>query len=326
MPNASITAVNVDPILTEISVAYALEENMYAHSRVFPVLPIDSLTAGYFEFSRADYLRVATQVRTPGSAFAHKDVELIPRDLSLTQYGLEVSLPDEIRASRDSPIEDATKIEQLTQDMLLKRELDFFADYCSTATNPWQNPVIDVATLGAGRQWHLNTATIFEDIERWKRIIKRATGRKANKLVMADDIWEKVKNNLVVLGRIADNQTKQATLDFVAQIMELDEIIVTEAVYNSADEGQTFQGTDVLSNTMLLVYATDAPARLTPTAGYTVVWSEFDNVRAGGGAAITRVREERVKTDVFQGEMFYQNALIDGFAGMIISNVVDLAA
>ena len=72
-----------------------------------------------------------------------------------------------------------------------------------------------------------------------------------------------------------------ANLQSVAAILNLDRILVSRGIYNSAAEGLTDNLTWIAGNHALLCYVDPTPGLMTPTAGMTFVWLGDDNAVEG---------------------------------------------
>ena len=60
-------AVGPNRTLTNISVAYMQEAGIFVARRLFPVVPVENMSAQYIEFNRADWNRLEMGQRTPGT-------------------------------------------------------------------------------------------------------------------------------------------------------------------------------------------------------------------------------------------------------------------
>lgn len=323
MPNITLADLGVNRLFTDVSIAYVAEQDQFIHDKVFPIVPAGAEDGFYFEFSREDMLRVATQERRPGTRTMEKTMGLTKREIGLKQYSLAMTVPDEYRESVDSPLATAEPIiKAITQDMLMHRELNWISTYLNVASTPWANTNVSPSTA-----WGSSGATPIADIKSWIRTVQLACGRKPNKLVLDPLSWDVLSEDAGVLARLADSDIKDISKEFVAGLCGLSEILVPEAVYNSAAEAATYSGARALGSGIGgLFYTTSAPAKMEPSAGYTFSWSQFDEVRADisrtGAAAMQTYRDEDIEADKIRGKAHYQHKVVTPSAGVIIASIL----
>lgn len=335
MPRINLSDVGVDPVLTNLSVMHTQSVEGFVHHQVFPVVPIDVETATYFVFNRSDTLRVDAQQRRPGTEAARKTLGLQERGLELVQWALEMSLPDEIRASRDSPLSNEEPlVRALTMDLMMRRELEWVAAYVNAAANPWSNPVqTGVPASPSGPQFlqfDLAAAQPIETIKRWIRLVQLACGVKPNILVMDIDTFDVISENANVLSRLEDTRLRDVTRQTIAALCGLDDVLVAEAIHNTAPEdadGQDYTGTRVFPRaTALLAYRTPSPQLLEASAGYVFSWTAFDQVRgdigSSGAAAIQRYRDEVRMSDVLRAMAHYDHNVVTPSAALIATATI----
>jgi hypothetical protein len=152
----------------------------------------------------------------------------------------------------------------------------------------------------------------IEFFDQRREVLGSATGFWPNTLVLGPAAFRAIKNNPLVLERIKYTQRGMVSEDLLASLLEVDQVLVARAVYNSANEGQTADiGFIAPTDSALLVYAAPDPAIDTPTGGYTFTWS---NLIPGAtnemGAVIERGREELAHSDIFQGRMAIDPAIV----------------
>jgi hypothetical protein len=68
----------------------------------------------------------------------------------------------------------------------------------------------------------------------------------------------------------------------LAAMFDVEEVIVSKAVYNSAAEGLAATNNFIVGNNALLCYSTNQPSLNEPTAGYTFAWQGFTGMNSLG--------------------------------------------
>lgn len=327
---ASRSDIQVNPTLTNISVAHTQDVDGFVHAEVFPIVPVSTRDGFYFVFDRSDMLRVDSERRSPGTIAAQKTVGLSRQTYSTEQWALAGNLPDEFRDDQDSPFADEkATIEPIVFDLLMQRELQFLATFFNTGL--WAIDYTGVAAAPGANQfvrWSAAAPTIIRDVLQMKREVKVRCGKMPNTLVLPQDVFDTVINDNAILARINGMTNSQnpaiVTQELLAQLFGLKRVLVASAVRNTASEGLTFAGTFIFSNQFLLCYVPDAPAKRTQAAGYIFSYSEVDDVDAkkSGAPGIRTWRDEPTRSDYFEGIMEFDMAIVDANCGLFATSVL----
>lgn len=329
---ASRTDIQVNPTLTQISVAHTQDVEGFVHSTVFPIIPVDARDGGYFVFDRSDMLRIDSERRAPGTISAQKTMGITRQTYSTEQWAISGPLADEFKEDLDSPFADEkATVEPLVFDLLMQREIQFLATFFNTGL--WGIDYTGVAAAPGANQfvrWSVagGTAVIFSNVRQWMREVKVRCGRMPNTLVLPQDVFDTVCNDPLILLRINGGATQQnpaiVTMELLAQLFGLKRVIVASAVRNTAVEGAAYAGAFIFTNQLLLCYVPDAPAKRTPAAGYIFSHSSFDDVEAAksGAPGIRTWRDEPTRSDMFEGIMEFDMAIVDANCGMFATSVL----
>lgn len=223
----------VDPQLTAVSVAYANGE--YIADRVLPRLnPILSRSA--FKWRKYDF---AQYVTVPDTKVGRKgepgEVEFAwtEQDSSTDDYGLDDLIPnDDITNAPAGYSPQAHATQAITDLVMLDREKRVAGTVFNAATYGSANKV----TLSGTSQW---SDAASDPIA--------AVGSAADGMIMRPNVmvigrlgWSALRRNASIIKAISTSGTDkgQASLQQVADLLELDEIIVGSAWVNSARKGQ----------------------------------------------------------------------------------------
>ena len=111
-------------------------------------------------------------------------------------------------------------------------------------------------------------------------------------------------------------------LQLLATVLELEEVMVSEAVINTGPEGGTEATAFLASSTdVMLVYAAPSPGLDIPSAGYTF----SSNGLLGAGAAGNRIstfRMDPIKSDRVECEMAFDQKVVAPELGAFFDNVL----
>lgn len=330
LKKARYNAADVSPnrMLTNISVAYMNREmDSYLHG-IFPAVPVNESIGTYSRFTKDDFLRLTPGTkRKPGTEFQRVTFGADKPTFTCVEHGLEAQLPDEDADAQDSPLQATVMSEFLSQQMLIVRENDFFQNYIVPTSGVWGS-YQDGGTSDFV-QWNATGATIIQDLRSWMSTVRQNCAMTPNVIAMTQDVWDVVQDDEDVIDRIkytsGNNNPAVVTRQNFAAMMGVDEVRVGSAVYNSANEGDSYSGSYFSTDRVWVGYRAPTPSTLVPSAGYTFSWSPFDRVRSdsGLGAAIMQYREEKTMSDIFRGLMFFEHAVVAADAGLLAHDVLD---
>lgn len=317
--------ITADQLLTEVSIAYYNDNrDGFAHT-IFPSVPVDEETGRYFEFSRDELLRTDAQKRRPKSPFARKDLGVTQRTYTCEQTALEIPLGDEESGTAASPLDEQAMAVALTEDLVISRELDFWSTYITPTSGVWgayEDGSNDFV------QWNANTGTrILQNVDAWHDAVKQGCGFKANTILMSKDVFNAARNDSAVKSAIFGGGTVGApsliTASLMAQIFDVDRVVVADAVYNSAAEGLSYSGGFFGTERFWIGYVSPTPSKLSPSAGYSFSWTGLDSIDANSGlGGIERYRDETIRSDVFRGTTYYAHEVVASGAGLLAFDVL----
>jgi len=311
--------VHVNKPLTMMSIAYIQDSKDFVADKIFPVVPVQKQSDRYFSYDKGYWFRTGAQKRAPGSESAgggfHVD--------NTPSYFCDViahhmDVDDQTRQNADEPINmdrDATQF--VTQQLLLKREIDFMAKYF--AANIWTGHAGGDFTPAL--TWDNAASLPINDIDNLKSEVKSKTGRMPNTLTVARDVFTMLKNNPSILDRIKYTQRGLITEDLLASLFGVDKFLVADAVLNSAQEGQADSLNFIVSKKALLTYAAPAPSIMQPSAGYTFSWTGLFGAGAYGNR-VSSFRMEHLKSDRIEGEMAYNQKVVGADLGVYIPQAI----
>jgi len=145
-----------------------------------------------------------------------------------------------------------------------------------------------------------STATPLTDIDVGKAAVLNGIGLPANTVVMADATWEAFRKCDQVLDRIGfaggNADPRMVTRQAAAAILDVDQVVVGAARYNTAKEGQAASLAGVWdSDKVWIGYVAPAPRLDTMCAGFNLHWpgdgSEY-------GWRVEEYYDEDVRSDV----------------------------
>lgn len=277
-----INQVRVDRYLTNIAVTYG--PTGHIADRVLPPVNVADETGIFWVYDKTRY-NTAYAKRAPRTIYKELEWGATQDTYAAEEYGLEMKIDDRERSNSALPADlDTTGTEILTDVLLNNRE----QRVASLVTNAANYPGAHVLTLAGADQWTDPTSTPIDDIEFGRAQIRRVSGSLPNKGVIGYEGWSKLKRNQQILTEL---NGERATLQNVADLFELQEIVVGSVLYNTSTEGQTEVLGDRWGKDFLLYYQPDRPNLRTPGFGYQLVVAPL---------RVFRYREQRINCDVIR--------------------------
>lgn len=312
--------VHVNAPLTNISVAFMQDQKEFIASKVFPNVPVMKQSDRYFEYEKGNWFRTEAKPRglsqeSAGSGF---EIDNTPSYNAIVQ-ALHKDIDDQLRANADAPLNmDRDASEFVTRGMLLRREKDWASKYFITGlwTGTTSGTDITPSVL-----WDASGSIPIANIRAQMTAMKKKTGYKPNKFVLAEDVWTALQDNADFLDRIAITQRKIVTTELLASVLGIEEVLIAGAIENTAIEGAADAMDFVFTKDALLLYAAPRPSIMLPTAGYTFSWTGYLGASTEG-LRILRFRIDTIKSDRVEGEMAYDQKVVAADLGAFFDGTI----
>lgn len=320
--------VHVDRPLTQIAIAYAQNPDMFVADRVFPVLPVQKQTDKYFTIPRGAWFRDEMKKRAPGALSAQRTHEVSTDSYACDVWALHEMLADQVRANYDSPLQADREItEGLSQAGMIRKEREFVSSFFTSGLWTGDQTGVDSASPGANQfgRWDRADSNPIKDIRDGKRRVQARTGFRPNKLVLGREVYDALLDHPDIVGRLDRGQTTGPAIakrESLAALFEVDEVLVMDAVFNSAAEGAADSIDFIGGKSALLVYAAPAPGLYQPSGGYTFSWTGL----LGSGALgmrMKRIRDEKRESDMLEIQMAFDQKLVSADLGQFFITAVN---
>lgn len=331
----SLTDVHVNAPLTNLSLLYAQEETAFVADRVFPVLPVSFKSDVYYTFDRSDFNRNQMTKRAPSTESAGGGYKLDNTGTyNCDIWALHKDIDDQLRANSDAatnPDFNATRF--LTTQAMISKEVAWASAFFATAiwttnrSGVASGPVAGTSVL----QWNDPASTPIQDVRGVKQSVQLVSGGyRCNKLILARNVFDVLCDHVDFVDRIKYGQTPgrpaQVTLDAMAALFEIDEVLVMDAVQNTgsdsnvslnAGESNAFIG----SKGAMLCYTPSAPGLDTPGCGYNISWTGYLGANGLGGR-IKTMRREELNSDRVEIELAYVYKKVSADLGAFFATII----
>lgn len=281
MPQPTVSDVHVQAALTMISVAYLQDDSAYIADKVFPVIPVQHQADKYFIFSKDDFFRDEAQERADSTESAGGGFNLTTAAYSAAVWAYHKDVGDQVRRNADPALDiDVATTKFCTQKLAIKRDRQFSSTYLTTGV--WGTDITGVASAPSGNQaiyWSDDAnGDPFTDISNGQTTVLQNTGFDANILVLGWPVYQALRKHPLVIDRIKYTNPAYAgtiTPQLLAEAFDVEEVLVSKAVYNSAAEGATGSYSFIMGKNALLCHRAPGPGLMIPSAGYIFGWQGF---------------------------------------------------
>ena len=337
---------HIDSALTNISLAFMQDQSNFVARRAFRSVPVAQRGNLYWTYPKGAFNRNEMAKRAPGTESKGTNYQVDTARYFCDVYALHVDVADQIRDNADAAFNmdrDVTNL--LTMKAYLNEELDwvdkFFggANFTATPGGTWSFVADGVASSPTAEgsldftnasnnnvlQWNDSSSSPITLMRRAKRTMQQETGFRPNVLVMGREVYDELLDHPEIIARIDSGQTPGGpaltSQQSLAAIFELEEILVMEAIVNTAAVGAADVHTFIGGKNALLLYRPSSPGLMTPAAGYTFLWSGFSGAN-GGGARIKNMRLEWIESDRIEIQSAYETNKVSADLGFYFNGIV----
>ena len=328
--------VHVDRPLTNFSIAHFQNTADFVAHRFFPVVSVN-YASDQFDFYPSGYFnRIHDTLRGEESKANSISYKVISKNYSCGEDALRTFISDRKRANADSQ----RRLDQeasilVTNAMLLKKEKEFVETFMKPGV--WSTDYTGANSSPSGKQflkWSDAASDPVKDIGLIRMEMIRAGKRRPNKGIMTLDVYETLRNHPDILDRIkytgSSTSPAMASVRALAELFELDEILIMQTVVNVAADGvedsNGLPPTDdqfLTSKKFLLGYVQESAGLMAPIAGATFLHNRYISQGVQGGPAIRRYRENpAIKGEYIEAEMSMDQRIIAPDLGCLLDECI----
>jgi hypothetical protein len=296
----------------------------FVSDQAFPRISVAKQSDTYFTYDRGYFNRAEMEKRAPGAESAGANYTISTDSYSADVWALHKDVADQVRANADAPLSlDREATQFLALQGLLRKEKEWNDEYFVTGV--WTSQVAGITGApGAGQVqfWNEAASTPIEDVRTGIRTVQILTGFRPNKMVVGRAVLDALLDHPDIVGRLDRGQTTGPAMvmrESLAALFELEQILVMDAIENTAAEGLTNVHALIGGDHAVLLYAPASPGLMTPSAGYTFQWT---GLLAGGAAQISRMRIDLRKSDRIEIEMAFDQKLVSADLGYMFLTVI----
>lgn len=222
--------VHIDSALSRFSVG-VMEAAEKVFGSFFPITPVDQLSNKYHVVDRNPFMRGDSQPLIPGKESAGHDFTLSNDNYNCVTYGEHADVFDQDLRNADNPRlieEGASRL--ATVNLLLSHEQRFQTGYFKTGV--WGTDVTIT------NKWDTKAGSDpLADVDTGVETLLLNGGRPEGamlKLLCGWQVWKALKNHPVIVDRVkaggSPGSPAKVTRQAVAQLMDIDELVVADSV------------------------------------------------------------------------------------------------
>lgn len=345
--------VNWDVPLTTLVEGFIQDQENFAGWRAAPVVSVQKESDVYWQFPIGTFSRHEMTVRAENTEAEQVGFERSTESYQLAFKGLGYPISDRQMWNARNPLqEEQMGMRFLGEQALIDVEISFRDTFMPDNTTTWGNNGAGAASRSTSFNpasstpgdrnllyWNNSAGTPIDDVITICSLIGGRTGRRPNVMVMGRPVWDALHRNAQVIDVLKYGQTSgpvKATRDNLAYLMELEEIIVSDAVVNTAAEGADVSNEYIIGKHALLMYraANPDPSAMDGSAGYTFMpdgsqiipnalayldnMSMFNNL----GTAISSRRQENTRSYVMEIDLAYAHVVSGSSLGCLLRGIV----
>ncbi|MEM8738953.1 MAG: hypothetical protein AAGG38_10825 [Planctomycetota bacterium] len=292
--------------------------------RVLPIFDVQLQRGTYPVIPVEDILQASKTARSNRSGYNMIDIGFEDAPYVCREHGLSSPVDDRLAMIYQNLFEQELETTRIVRHRVLieaekrvaAKVFDPAAFNTTAVTNEWDKN-------------HISDATPMRDVQAAKESVYARTGVWPNALIINRQVFQ----NLRLLDEIVDaiqssgaghaTKLRDITADMLAQVFDLDMVLVAGGTQNLSNEGQAFSPGHVWSGDFAMVASVATSSAFSEVAiGRTLHWSE-DGSEAG--TTVETYRNEDLRRTVVRVRHDVDERLIYTDAGQLLTNVTTAA-
>jgi len=305
--------VHIDAALTNLSIRY--RNNDFIAEILAPRVSVRRQSNRYFVYDAArEAIRSSDDLRSPGALATEVDYSLSTDSYYCGDHALASAVTDEERENADPVIQpEIDRTEFLTERILLNQEIGL-------KTLLRESSEIEENALADGAEWNDPASDPLSDIRDARMAVFTNCQRRANVIVLPYNVYEALRNHPDIVDRVKYSSGSVVTADLLAQLFDVERVLVPRCCVNTAAKGQSPNVEPVWSDAVYVAHVAQSPGLKQVTLANTFVWNSMPG--ASDGIMVERWRENGRKADMVRVQKYYDIKLIAPGAGFRIVNTL----
>ena len=336
MPLLTPSQVHIDQPLTNLTLAYAQSQENFIADKVFPTVGVQRQSDKYYIYDRANMNRTGdVQKLAPRTEVNRIGMTISNDSYYADVFGLGMDFDEQTLANEDSMLDiRAAGAETLATRLMIHREEQFAETFFKA--DVWGTDYDGVANADNNlasevTQWSDYTnSTPIADVTLARRTMQlKSGGFKPNTMVVGKEVRDTLINHPDILARLNGGATVTNTALItnakLAEIFEVENFYVMEAVKNTAAEGLAESNAFIGGKFALLVHTPRSAGLMTPAAGLTFAWNNIPGVN-NLGITVESFSDDALKrqqvAEHIQVKMAYDMKIVGADLGVFFNTII----
>ena len=283
MPMLTPSQVHLDVPLTNLTIAYAQEMTNFVADKVFGTISVDKQSNKFYKYDREGLRHGDVKLLAPRTEVNRVGMSLSNDNYFAEVRGIGMDFDEQELANEDTMLEFRSQgANVLMEKILIDREVRWADTFFKAGV--WGSE-----TTPANLWSDYNNSTPIIDVTNARRAMQlKSGGYKPNCMVVGKEVRDVLINHPDILARLNGGATVTNTALItdakLAEIFEVEQFLVMEAVYNDAAEGLADNIDFIGGKHAMLAYKPSAMGLKTPASGAIFTWDAIPGV---GGLGIT---------------------------------------
>jgi hypothetical protein len=240
-------------------------------------------------------------------------------DYTCQDHGLEGQITDRDREKYRSDFDcELEKTEAIKVKMLLAREKRIKDLIFNTTT--WTGSAL--YTDNSAAPWDTAGSAVIKQIQTAREKVRLNCGVPADSMIISESSFINLLNNTEIKAKFpgATVITEAMMRAQMGAIFGITNLLVGQAVYNSADEAQDFVGAEIWPDdyAMVAVLGEEGLPMTEPQLGRTIVWESYVDPDGEELVYVESYREEQTKSDIIRVEQSIDEKVFDAYFGHLM--------
>lgn len=328
MPLLTPSSVHIDAPLSNLTLAYAQSQENFIADKVFPTVGVDKQSDKYYIYDTAGMNRTGDVKKLA----PRTEVERIGMTVSSDSYfadvyGLGMDFDEQTLANEDAALDiRSAGAQTLAMRLMVHREKQFAENFF--AAGLWGSQ--DLVSGRSLTEWDEANSTPIKNITDASRTMQlKSGGFRPNTLVVGRKVHDVLVNHADIIARLSGgatvSNTALVTKAKLAEIFEVENYYVMEAVQNTAVEGATDATSFIGGNHAMLCYTPGNAGLMTPAAGLTFAWNSIPGAN-NLGITVESYSDDALKrqqiAEMIQVKMSYEMKIVGADLGYFFEQIV----
>lgn len=325
MPLLTPSNVHIDQPLSNLTLAYVQEQTNFIADKVFPTVGVQKQSDKYYIYDRANMNRTGDVKKLAPRTEVNRIGMSISNDAYFADvFGLGMDFDEQTLANEDAVLDiRSAGATTLVNRLLIHREEQFAANFFSTGiwgtedtpSNLWSD--------------YVNSTPIVNVTSARREMQLKSGGFKPNTMVVGKEVRDILINHPDILARLNGGSTVANTALItdakLAEIFEVENFYVMEAVKNTGAEGLAESNAFIGGKNALLVHAPATAGLMTPAAGLTFAWNNIPGAN-NLGITVESFSDDALKrqqvAEHIQVKMSYEMKVVGADLGYFFDTVI----